>query len=121
MFNAMRRIWGVRMRAVIAAAAIMALLVSAFAVPPEIDHEAMQSRAAAVSVANVGSDDGGRIQLASSVECHAGLSCIPAIMLSDGQGLSHADTAPHPSHNTEYRTLGVLYRPFQPPRILSQV
>lgn len=121
MFNAMRRIWGVRMRAVIAAAAIMALLVSAFAVPPEIDHEAMQSRAAAVSVANVGSDDGGRIQLASSVECHAGLSCIPAIMPSDGQGLSHADTAPHPSHNTEYRTLGVLYRPFQPPRILSQV
>ncbi|MAQ45019.1 MAG: hypothetical protein CL812_04040 [Confluentimicrobium sp.] len=121
MFNAMRRIWGVRMRAVIAAAAILALLVSAFAVPPEIDHEAMQSRAAAVSVANVGSDDGGRIQLASSVECHAGLSCIPAIMPSDGQGLAHADTAPHPSHNIEYHTLGVLYRPFQPPRILSQV
>ncbi|GEM_PF-2418151 len=121
MINAMRRIWGVRMRAVTAAVVVLALLVSAFAAPPEIDHEVPHTQAATISITNVGSDDGGRVQIASSVECCAGLSCIPAIMPGDGQGLAHADTAPHPSHNFEYHTLGVLYRPFQPPRILSQV
>ncbi|MCB1467725.1 MAG: hypothetical protein KDK08_11415 [Rhizobiaceae bacterium] len=122
MFSTMQRTWGVRIRAVTAAVAVMALLASAFAAPLEIDHRVLSTQAAAVSVANVGSDDGGRVQLASSTECHAGHSCMPVIMPRlEVQGLEHFDSPLGLPRVRDYLALGVRYRLFHPPRILSQV
>ena len=79
------------MRAATAAVIILVLLVSAFSERLELDHGVSHTQAAAVSVNDIGSDDGSRVKIASSAECHAGLSCIPAIMPGDEQGLEDVD------------------------------
>lgn len=106
----------------IAALAVIALLASAFPATMEIDHLSQPTQSAASSADHVKNLEEGRIDLASSTECHAGYGCTPVIMSSDAQQLlEHFDSAQVFPGVLTYYPLGTRYRLFHPPRILSQV
>ena len=121
MFRSVQKNWELWMRAVTVTAAAVAILVSALAMSPEIDHHVPLTQPAITFVAGTGTVDTPSVQLVPDTNCHGGLSCVLAIMPSDSLALTRFESAQEFSRLTHYDPSHTGYLPFQPPRILSQV
>jgi len=109
------------MQAVIVTAAVLSILVSAFAKLPEFDHRAQTAQLEVISVVNEGvaDDDAG---LRGSVrKCDIGHGCIFVILPSNELAVTGFDGAPEFPRLTGHQPSKAGYLPFHPPRILSQV
>ncbi len=109
------------MRAVTVTAAVLTILVSALAMSPEIDHHVPLAQPAITFVADTHSVDTPAVQLVPDTNCHGGLSCVLAILPSDGLALTLYENAQKFPRLTRYDPSRAGYLPFQPPRFLSQV
>jgi len=116
----MTKNWAVWLRAVTVTAAVMAILVSALAISPEVDHHAPPTQSTVASGADTGVIGDGPTQPAPTTNCHSGNSCILAIMPGYELVLARFDGAPELLRVTGYRPSGAANLPFHPPRILSQ-
>lgn len=121
MFRSMQTTWGVWMRAVTTAVAIMAILVSATMLSHDIDRPDQITQVAVVSVTDKGSAAEGHDTAVQIVDCHFGHSCVFVIMPSDVLALLHIGSARAFPKHTEYLPSSSGYPPFHPPRALSQV
>lgn len=123
MFRSMQGIWVVWTRAVTVSVAVLAILVSAFVISPEIDHSVLPTQAAVASAAAVGAIVDRAARPAPNTNCHIGHSVILAIMPSNELALARFgfDSAPEFPRVTGYQPSGTEYLPFHPPRFLSQV
>jgi len=107
------------MQVVTATAAIIAVLVFAATMLPEIDHTPMQP--AVTSVADTLMSDDGHAVLTPTTQCHSGHSGMPAIEPDTQVVLTRFDSAPKFHFKSRYQPSGAAYPLFQPPRVLSQV
>lgn len=121
MFRTMETKWVVWIRAVTASVAVLAILVSALSMSPEINHRILPEHPAVASVADVGPADDGAAKHAGDTKCHIGHSCILAIMPSNESTLTHFERAPDFRRAISYLSSAAEYLLFHPPRILSQV
>ena len=108
------------MRAVTFTAAVMAILVSALAMSPEIDHHVLPTQLAIASVADAGVVDSNLAQSEPAITCHIGHSCAGAIMLPNETAFVHFDGAREFPRAVGYQPSGAAYLLFHPPRDLSQ-
>jgi hypothetical protein len=116
----MTKNWAVWLRAMTVTAAVMAILVSALAISPEVDHHALPTQSTVASAAEPGVIDDGSTQAAPATNCHSENSCIFAIIPRYPMGLTRFDAAPELLRVTGYRPSGAAYLLFHPPRVLSQ-
>ena len=121
MFEFMQSNQAVWMRAVTVAAAVMAILVSALAMSPEIDHRVLPTQSAVVSAMNTDVVDDGFAQPAADTNCHIGHSCAVAIMPRNETAFVGFDRAGALPCVADYKPAGATYPLFHPPRVLSQV
>jgi len=121
MFRSVQKNWGVWMRAVTVTAAVVAIIVSALAMSPEIDHHVSLTQPSITFFADTGTVDTTSTQPVPDTNCHGGLGCVLAIMPSDGLALTRCKSAQEFPRLTHYDPSRTGYLPFQPPRILSQV
>ncbi len=108
------------MRVVTVTAAVIAILVSALAVSPEIDHHVLPSQLAVASVADAGVVDSNLAQSEPAINCHIGHSCTAAIMLPNETAFAHFYGAREFPRIEGYQSSGAVYPLFHPPRDLSQ-
>ena len=109
------------MRAVTIAVAILAILVSALAMSPDINQRVLFSHPAVASMSDTDVADHGSTLPAPDTKCHVGHSCTLVIMPSSEILLASFDSAPDFSPVTGYHSSISGYLPFHPPRILSQI
>lgn len=121
MFRSMQKNWVAWMRVATVTAAIMAILVSAFAMSPEIDRRFLNAEPAVASAANVSAIDGGAAQSTQDRNCHIGHSCTLVILPTNDLALLRLDTAPELSRGKGHLPSVVGDMPFHPPRVLSLV
>ncbi len=121
MFRSVQKNWELWMRAVTVTAAVVAILVSALAMSPEIDHHVPLTQPAITFVADTGTVDTPSVQLVPDTNCHGGLSCVLAIMPSDGLALTLFKSVQEFPRLMRDNPSRAGYLPFQPPRNLSQV
>ena len=117
----MQRNWVIWMRAVTVTAAIMAILVSALPMSPEIDDHFLPAHPAATSGADVGAINDGVARPASHTICHIGHGCMLVILPANDLALMRFDSAPGLSRVTGYLPSVAGDIPFHTPRILLQV
>jgi len=111
------------MRAVTVAAAVMAILVSALAMSPGIDHRLLPAQAGVASPVNSGVVVvNGPAQSTPDASCHFGHSCTFLILPSNNlASMTRFDGAPEPLYTKQYQPSRAGDMPFHPPRLLSQV
>lgn len=117
----LRRNWSAKGRAATAAVTILALLFFALKPPPEIDDRILSTEVADVSIVHGGSELGGRVQIASSAECHFENGCIPEIMPSLGSDIDQFNSASQTSGLTKNHASRITRQPYHPPQFFSQV
>ena len=117
----MQRNWAIWMRAVTVAAAVTAILASALAMPPEIDHRNLTAQPAVASTAGGGVIVDRAAQPGPDRNCHSGHSCILVNLPTNDLALTRFDSAPEISRETGFLSSAAENMLFHPPRILSQV
>ncbi len=117
----MQKNWGVWMRAVTVTAAIVTILVTALAMSPEIDHHDPSTQPDIALVVGTDAVNIVFVQPVPDTACHGGLSCVLAIMPSDGLAVTRRETAQEFPRLMRDNPSRAGYLPFQPPRNLSQV
>ena len=120
MFGSMQRKLVVWMRAVTVTGAVLAILVSAFAMTPEIDHRLLLAQTAVSSGADAGVIDDRAVQPAPDTKCHVGHGCILVIMPGNELAFTNMDGAPEFCRATGYSPYAAGDMLFHPPRNLSQ-
>lgn len=121
MVRSLQRKLVVWMRAVTVTGAVLAILVSAFAMTPEIDHRLQLAQTAVSSGTDSDANDNHDVQPAPDTKCHVGHGCITVIMPGNQLAFTNTDGAPEFFRATDYPPFLAGDMPFHPPRILSQV
>jgi len=121
MFRSLQKNWVIWMRLVTVTAAVMAILVSALAISPDVDHDVLPTQSTIVSLLDAGVADDGFAQPVADTNCHVGHSCSVAIMPGSELALTRFDSAPELPREPGHQPSGAGYVPFHPPRFLSQV
>lgn len=121
MFRTMQRLFGVWMRVVITAFAIMVIVVSAAMGAQEMDHRDQSVQIAVASIANTDLAVDNNNAAVPTATCHLGHSCVFVIMPSEDLALSRAIRVREFPRPEQYFPSGSRYPPFHPPRSLSQV
>ncbi len=121
MFRSMQKNWIAWMRVATVTAAVVAILVSAFVMSPEIDHRLLDEQPAVASAANVSAIDGGAALSVQDINCHIGHSCTLVILPTNDLALLRLDTAPELFRVKGHPPSVVGDMPFHPPRVLSLV
>ncbi|WP_138934993.1 hypothetical protein [Roseovarius arcticus] len=109
------------MRAVTVTAAVMVIVLSALAISPEIDHHDPSTQPDIALVVGTDAVNAVFVQSVPDTACHGGLSCVLAIMPSDGLALTRRESAQDFPRLMRVKPSRAGYLPFQPPRNLSQV
>lgn len=117
----MQRNWAIWMRAVTVAAAVTAILASALAVSPKINHRDLTAQPAVASAAGGGVIVDRAAQPGSDRNCHSGHSCILVNLPTNDLALTRFDSAPEISRETDFLPSAAEKMRFHPPRILSHV
>lgn len=121
MFRTVQKKWNAWVRMVTITSASLAILFSAFAVSPEIDHRFLPSQYSVASAVDVNAANGGTTKSAQDTNCHTGHSCTLVILPADDIALLDIDAVPELARvATGHRSVAKDV-PFHPPRILSQV
>jgi hypothetical protein len=121
MFRLMQRNWSVWVRMVTVTTASLAILFSAFAVSPEIDHRLLPPHYSVTSAVDVNAANGGSTKSTQDTNCHVGHSCALVILPADDIALLELDTMPERARVTAAPRSVAKDAPFHPPRTLSQV
>ena len=121
MFRSVQKNWGVWMRAVTVTAAVMVIVISALAISPEIDHHDPSTQPDIALVVGTDAVNIVFVQSVPDTACHGGLSCVLAIMPSNGLAVTRRESAQEFPRLMRVKPSRAGYLPFQPPRNLSQV
>lgn len=108
------------MRVVTVTSAVIAILVSALAMSPEIDRRVLPSQLAVASVAGAAVVDSNLAQSEPAINCHIGHSCSVTIMLPNVSAFAHFYGAREFPRIEGYQSSGAVFPLFHPPRDLSQ-
>lgn len=113
--------WIVWTRAATICVAVLAILASGLAIPPDIDHDDLPARLAAASVVDADFTDEDPADPVADADCHVGPGCVSVILPGGALDMARFENAPDAPRVPGYLASGAGYPPFHPPRILSQI
>ncbi len=108
------------MSAATVATVVAAIIVSALAMSPSVDHHVLSTHPAVVSAVGAGVANDGIAQPAADTNCHVGHVCVVAILPGNETAGARFDEPQIFPNLAGYHPSGAAYLLFHPPRFPSQ-